>query len=105
MSPQKNKPTVDRTWDNMMFVNRELSVDEQAECKAMKNTWDTIDLPLQNFLEDGHSIKITWEERNNCFAVFASTSKLGHRHWQLILPGRGSTPLKAVKQLLYKHHT
>lgn len=101
--PQKTKSTPAKTWDNMLFVNCELDAEQMAQCKAVSNDFNTLTNALEDFLRDGHKISLSYDQRNEVFGAYAMAKELGHRHWQLMLVGRGSSPLKALKQLMFKH--
>jgi hypothetical protein len=46
---------------------------------------------------------MSWDERNQCYACFMYPVAESNTNWGMTNTGRGSTPLKAVRQVLYKH--
>jgi hypothetical protein len=90
-------------YANNEFVKRELSVQEQAQCKA----WSVTDADLWNqievYIEEGYKLTLKWDDYSNSYAAWMQPIDSEHDNWGYILSGRGSTPAKAVKQLFFKH--
>lgn len=53
--------------------------------------------------ETDHKLTIRWDDKNEAFACWIVPTTDGHANEGLLLSGRGSTPLKAVRQALYIH--
>jgi len=93
------KPQVDRSE----FVNYDLSTEQLKECKA----WAMADGDLWNetlaVTDDGYSLSISRDDRNDCYLCILRARVPGVNSG-LLLSGRGSTPAKAFKQAVFKHH-
>jgi len=91
-------------FNDVEFVQYELSVEEKAKCKAWCTTLDELDTATLRFCESGYTQSWKWDEYSKSYASFAQTKDQNSENFGLMLTGRGSTPLKAVKQALYKHY-
>lgn len=96
-------PTTPR-YNNTVFVNYELSVDEKAHCKVWLEDILTFDGQFQRFISDGYKTSVKWDEKNNAFACYVTHPKQKFNEADLLLTGRGSTPCKAIKQAMFKHY-
>lgn len=85
------------------FININLTRDQVDVIKAAE--WDIVkcDAMLHALLFDGFKVSVRFDMSNNCFAAWMIPPD-GHKWSGSILAGRGSTPTKAIKQLLYIHH-
>lgn len=86
------------------FINVPLSAEQKAELRAWLPDFGEIDDALLKTCESGYKITLRFDDRNECFACWLSPVDPGNANTGLILSGRGSTPLKAVKQALYIHN-
>jgi hypothetical protein len=59
---------------------------------------------LLKFLEEGYSVKFRYDDHNQCHQASATGVALDHDYCGWHLVGRGSSPEKALKQLLYLHY-
>ena len=60
---------------------------------------------LLKFVEEGFTVKFAWDAANCCHQATATPRQTDHPYAGMYLIGRGSDPLKALKQLLFKHYT
>jgi len=90
-------------FNNAKFVNYELSSDERAACKAWLPNLDAVDDALLKAVEQGYKISVKWDTYSQAFSAFMVTDDSKTENVGIINTGRGSTPLKAIKQALYKH--
>lgn len=102
----RNKLTPGKTSSGFkpaQFVNINLAPDQIATIKA--SGWDThrLDTSLDALLSDGFKCTVRFDNRNQCYAAWLVPPD-GHKWAGLILSGRGSTPTKAMKQLLFIHY-
>lgn len=91
------KPTYETT-----FVNFDLDKEQSAQCKAWKMDAAELWAAVMGFLDDGYSLSVQVDDRNACYMCIAR-AKIPGINTGLLLSGRGSTPDKAVKQVLFKH--
>lgn len=85
------------------FVNVNLTRDQLETLKATDWTIDKCDSLIHALLFDGFKLTLRYDQRNSCFAAWLVPPD-GHKWAGSILSGRGSTPNKAIKQLMYIHH-
>lgn len=85
------------------FVNVNLTRDQLEAVKATDWTIDKCDSLIHALLFDGFKLTLRYDTRNSCFASWLIPPD-GHRWAGMILSGRGSTPNKSIKQLMYMHH-
>lgn len=85
---------------SVSWVNYTLTTDEK---KALKTAEFDADNALLRLVEEGYKITMGFDKFNECFSCFVVPTGEGHKHTGMILSGRGSTPLKALKQGCYIH--
>lgn len=86
------------------FITYDLPKDHKASCKAWLPSLEEFDDALLKFENAGFKVSSKWDEGNNCYAVFVSPPPKKKDFEGMILTGRGSTPLKAVKNAMYQHY-
>lgn len=86
------------------FISYTLSKEQRAELKKTLFSFDEIDSQMLKLEEDGYKITFRPDDFNKCHAVWLIPSGEKHPNTGMILSGRGSTPLKALKQALYIHY-
>lgn len=90
-------------FNGNQFINYELNKAQTAELKAQPNDANKLFASLEGLINDGYKLTVKYDERNECFASFLFAPDDGGANSGFILTGRGSSCVKAVKQLLYKH--
>jgi len=85
------------------FVDYDLSAEDKALCKAQILDVEQFDALLVRLIEGGYKLSVKWDTYTKCNASFLISDDPLNENFGLILTGRGSTPLKAIKQVLYKH--
>jgi len=83
------------------FINFPLSAEQKREIKAWTPTFEDIDNELLKLTEAGYRVTLRWDERSEAHACWVNPTGEDHSNAGLTLSGRGSTPLKALKQALY----
>lgn len=83
------------------FINFPLSAEQKREIKEWIPTFEEIDDALLKLTEAGYRVTLKWDERSEAFACWVNPTGEDHPNAGLTLSGRGSTPLKALKQALY----
>lgn len=90
-------------FNEVKFVNRELTKEEAAELKEMPLWSEDWSSWFTRACDAGYSFSIRYDAYSEAFACFVSTKKEDDDNFGCILTGRGSEPLKALRQALYKH--
>jgi hypothetical protein len=102
-STRKAKPIVPNgDFKPSQFVNVTLESAQRDTLKAANFGADEFESAFAALCADGYSLKLRYDDRNDCFSAWllpAAHSK----HDGMILSGRGSTPMKAIKQLCFIH--
>lgn len=86
------------------FVNFSLNDDQKAEIKNSQLTIEALDEMLTDLYQDGYKIFHSWDFKNKVFMAALTNNDISHVNAGKFLNGRGSTPMKAVKQVLWAHH-
>lgn len=90
-------------FNDARFVQFELDRDQQATCKGWAFTSDDAWAEVTRLVDSGYSVAVKWDERNEVYACFIQNRDLQTGpNKGLILTGRGSTAVKAVKQAVFK---
>lgn len=98
--PKKNGN--DAGW-NKTFVNVNLTNDDRQAIKAWSLTLEDLDNAFLKLVEEGHRVNVSYDSFNQCFSATLNQTDEKHRNAPLLLSGKGSTPLKALKQVMYIH--
>ena len=85
------------------FVQRELTADEKKACKQFVPTQEEMEAALDHLCEAGYRISLKWDDYSSSQAAYIQHPDLKHENAGLVLSGRGSTPLRALRQAMYKH--
>ena len=102
--PAKTKAQ-QNTWNKQRsFVRYDLDEKERHLCKQWLDGTADVDEPLREFLGLGYRISVSYDPNHTCFSAFATVDDVANKNNTLVLPGRGSTALKAIKQVLFKHY-
>jgi hypothetical protein len=85
---------------DISWVNYTLSTEQKAELKSQDFDFDAAAIRLT---EENLKITISYDDFNECYSAFLIPKSAEHKNAGCILSGRGSTPIKAVKQAAYIH--
>jgi len=99
---QSDRPKAER-FNNMQFIQYELDKDQQKACKDHAISADQLFDEMLALISDGYRISLQYDTYGECYGCFMHTRVEGHPNYGYMLTGRGSSPLKALKQLIYKH--
>jgi len=97
-----NKPKKER-FNETVFINYELDKTAQAACKAWSLTSESAFHALLGLLDEGYRVTLKFDDYSDSYASFMQQQAAEGVNYGFTLTGRGSTPEKALKQLLYKH--
>jgi len=100
--PRSDRPKAER-FNDMQFIQYELDKDQQKACKDHAVTADELFDEMLALLSDGYKLSIRYDWYSECYAAYMQTTEGTAKNAGFILSGRGSTPFKAFKQLVYKH--
>lgn len=90
-------------FNDVKFVNYELTKEEREALKALPAWSEDWDSWLDRASDAGYSITLKFDAFSKAFSAFMSVREVSHPNYGAILTGRGSTQLKALRQVLYKH--
>ena len=99
----QSKPTQPR-FNDVQFVNWSLSAEEKAACKAWSLTVGDYASAIGGLVEAGYKVTVSYDNFRACFTASIVPTKDAKSNQGYILTGKGSDPLKAVKQALYIHY-
>lgn len=85
------------------FVNYSLSAEQKKELKATELTLEYADDIMTKLTEANYKVTFSYDDFGECFAAHIVPKGGQHKNAGFILAGRGSTPLKALKQAAYMH--
>lgn len=103
---EDKKPVEDKkpgNWQQFDFLNVELDKEQKEALKAMPLWSEEFDQMLLTAVRTGFQISLKVDPFNKCYAAYMQIRLNSHPCFGRILSGRGSTPLKALRQVLYKH--
>lgn len=86
-----------------MWVKYELDKKERELVKTWKPSFDEVDAQIAEALGEIYRCGVSYDTERKCWLVVMQTKHDDGPHANLLLSARGSTPLKAFKQLVYKH--
>lgn len=103
--PSKNgKPTPVvkpvKNQSDISWVNYNLSPEQKKELKSQDFDFDSA---LVRLTEENLKVTLAYDDRNECYSCFLIPKNPEHKNAGCILSGRGSTPVKALKQASYIH--
>lgn len=103
-SPRKNagRNPAPNAFKPAEFVNISLEPKQRDELKASIWGVDEFESAFAALCVDGYSLKLRYDERNDCFSAWL-LPRDGSKNSGWILSGRGSTAMRAVKQVCYIH--
>lgn len=111
MAPRTKKPEAEDKpadkkpsgWEQFDFLNVELDKEQKEKLRALPLWNEEFDQMLLTVIKAGFQVSLKVDGFNKCYAAYMQIRLHSHPCYGLILAGRGSTPLKAIRQLLYKH--
>lgn len=102
-SQSKGKAKAQRPQKHNPFVQLEPDAKQLAEIKLFEPTMVDMDAALLRYVESGYKISIRWDDWSAAHAAWLiapDDSEDGNAG--MILSGRGSTPFKALRQIMWK---
>jgi len=87
------------------FIEYDLTEPERAELKKLEFGIVDANVQLENLVRDEYRVSFGFDFYNSTFTCSLSHKDPKHRNAGWVLVGRGSEPIKALKQVVYKHHT
>jgi len=84
------------------FVRFELTAPELRQVKEWKPTLDELDEIVASYNEKDYRISLSYDDYNSCHQAMMVQKFQNGPNWNLGLVGRGSSPIRALKQLFWK---
>jgi len=100
--PQKSKGARVQA-DFKGFIEYDLSVEERAHLKAQPFDLIIANTEIENLVRDEYRVSFGFDFYNSTYTCSLSHKDPKHQNAGWVLVGRGSEPIKAFKQVLYKH--
>jgi hypothetical protein len=85
------------------FINVPLTDEHKAQIKAWTMDLAEFDSLMTKLIEEGIRVTIVYDDFNQCFSTTLAQKDDKHRNAPYLLSGKGSTPLKSVRQALFIH--
>lgn len=102
--PQKSKGRVEPA-PFKGFIEYDLTEDEKRTLKAQSFELVDANVCLTNLVQSEYRVSFGFDFYNNSFTCSISHKDPKHANAGWVLVGRGSEPLKALKQAAYKHYS
>jgi len=100
--PPKNKPTREQA-PFKGFIEYDLTADEKIHLKAQEFDLVLANTEIENLVRDEYRVSHGFDFYKGVFTCSLSHKDPKHVNAGWVLVGRGSDPIKAFKQVLYKH--
>lgn len=85
------------------FVPGDLTDDEKKACKVWSAWDDDPDTVITRLIDTHYKVTVKDDSRSKGYVAFITPDGDGHTFAGWMLGGRGSSPLKAIKQACYRH--
>jgi len=105
LAKQKSKAESVGKPDFKGFVNYSLSEGEREACKRTEMSLESLESMLKTVEDGGYKLFLSFDFKNSVYQAAMTCNELTHFNAGWFLTGRGSTPVKALKQLFYMHFT
>jgi len=92
-------------FNDAQFVQLELTDEQAKSLKAMPTDAGVILDEIERMIDDGYKFTIKYDSYGDCIGAWCQDVNPDGLNTGYILTGRGSGVAKALKQLLFKHHT
>lgn len=99
----KLKPQQSNSFTQKTFVNVPLTAEHKASIKDWHIDLSGLDDMLLKLLETDIRVTMSYDSYNQCYSATLAHTDDKHPDFLYLLSGKGSTPLKSVKQVLYIH--
>jgi len=86
------------------YLRCELTDQQKVELKGQSLSWEEASNTLTELLEADYRVTLKYDTSNSCFQALMSSTLSENEAAGWTLAARGSEPLKALKQLFYKHY-
>jgi hypothetical protein len=58
---------------------------------------------VTTFVDEGYNVVFKVDQQHECYMASATMQVKGHINYNICMTGRGSSPMKAAKQMFFKH--
>jgi hypothetical protein len=93
-----------KAFNNVKFVSYKLPDTAKQSLKEQPFTADQVLRAILELNDAGYSIKFRYDAKYSNYSVFLQHTEADHPNAGIILPGRGSSPQKALKQACFIHY-
>ncbi len=91
-------------FNDVVFVNWSLTDDQKKTLKATPFNLADLDNALIGLTQGGYKLTVSFDTYRECYTASLVPQGENNPNKGYILTGKGSTPLKATKQVLYIHY-
>lgn len=102
--PQKRGGYAKR-FNDVKWINWSLSNEQKQTLKAWVPTVEEIDDWEIKLIQSNHKITTSYDKYGDCYTTSVVPTEDNTINSGFILTGKGSTPLKSLKQAVYIHFT
>jgi hypothetical protein len=93
-------PPLGRTFG---FCRYELDTAQLVECKEWEVDCEDLMKMVTAFVDEGYNVVFKVDQTHECYMASATMQVKDHANYNICMTGRGSTALKAAKQMFFKH--
>lgn len=98
------KPTKTARFNDVRFVNYQLPKEVKEALKEKPFSPEQFLDALMDMNDAGYSVKFKYNSFQSCYECYVQQTDPKHANADMILPGRGSSPSKALKQACFIHY-
>jgi hypothetical protein len=100
-----NKPEKKERFNGVQFINYNLTDEQKKAVREWNLSLDQLSQGTMQLVDEHFKVTLKYDDYSKAYACFVNPDGPEHPFTGWILTGRGSSPLKALKQALYIHFT
>lgn len=104
INPPAKKVQPQPRFNDVQFVNWALSAEDKTACKEWELSVDDYSDAIGSLIEGGYKVTVSYDDFRSCFTASIVPTKDAKSNQGYILTGKGSNPLKAIRQVLFIHY-
>jgi len=86
------------------FVNYTLNAEETQDVKRTAITIEFFESTSTRLVEEGYAVSFSYDDYNSCYSCLLRPKFTTNPNVGYLLNGRGSTPVRALRQAAYIHY-
>lgn len=86
------------------FVNYSLTMEETQHVKKTEITVEFFESTVIRLTEEGYAVSFSYDDYNSCYSCLLRPKFTNNPNAGFLLNGRGSTPVRALRQAAYIHY-